>query len=68
MNVVKFAYWFGRPSTTLKKVSLKEDNPVCNNRTSSNKLLSTITVLSYILLERYEWNVTLLVQYYMFID
>ncbi len=29
-------------------VSLKEDKPVCNSRTSSNKFVSTITVLSYI--------------------
>ena len=46
--MLKFAYWNGKPSTTLNKVSLKEDSPVCNNRTSSNRLLSTITVLSYI--------------------
>jgi hypothetical protein len=35
-------------STTSNEVSLKEDRPVCNNLTSSNKLEYTITVLSYI--------------------
>ena len=47
MNAVKFAYSYGRPWTTLYKVSLKEDKPVCNSLTSSNKFESTITVLSY---------------------
>ena len=46
--MVKFAYLYGSPWTTSNKVSLKDDNPVCNSRTSSNKFVSTITVLSYI--------------------
>ncbi len=37
-----------RPATTLNKGSLKDDNAVCNDIASSNKLLSTITELSYI--------------------
>ncbi len=40
---VLLAYVFGRPCI----LTLKDDKPVCKNLTSSNKLLSTITVLSY---------------------
>ncbi len=47
-----FAYWYGDPQLHLKKwlnkASLKDDKPVCNNLTSSNKLWSTITAVSYI--------------------
>ncbi len=45
---LKFAYLYGSPWTTSNKVSLKDDYPFCNSRTSSNKFVSTITILSYI--------------------
>jgi hypothetical protein len=44
-TVVKFAYLYGRPSTVLNKVSLKDDKPVCNHLTSSGRQASFIKPL-----------------------
>ncbi len=43
----------GKASTKLNKQSFKDDKPVCKSFASSNKLESTITVLSTITVKFY---------------